>query len=231
MDQTDATPGQSLRAVAAMGWLFVVGSACFAVGVPLSLWDTTDPVVAALVFFVGSVFFTAASSVQMRLARDTRPELSRPPSLGARVAHLLAIRTPEWTSSWVQWIGTLFFNVTTLRSVVDVSGAATVSAQLVWFPDAVGSVLFLVSSAIALRPEVRAHRHGHARDRSWLIAAVNMLGSVFFGLSAVGAYTVPSTDELLKTTWANGGTLLGALCFLVGAWLVIPRRTARSVSQ
>jgi formate/nitrite transporter FocA (FNT family) len=75
-------------------------------------------------------------------------------------------------------------------------------------------------------PEVRRHRHGHARNRSWTISALNMLGSIFFGISAVGAYVVPDTDELLNAQWSNGGTFLGALCFLVGAWLVIPRGSA-----
>jgi drug/metabolite transporter (DMT)-like permease len=93
----------------------------------------------------------------------------------------------------------------------------------VWAPDAIGSVLFLVASGIALAPQVRARRHGHARDRSWAIAALNMLGSVFFGLSAIGAYTLPSTDQLLSVSWSNWGTFLGAICFLWGAVLLLPR--------
>jgi formate/nitrite transporter FocA (FNT family) len=97
---------------------------------------------------------------------------------------------------------------------------------VIWRPDAVGSILFLVSSAIALSPEVRAHRHSHVRDRSWTIAVLNMLGSIFFGVSAVGAYVVPDTQELLNSAWSNSGTLLGALCFLVGALLVLPRSAA-----
>jgi hypothetical protein len=51
-----------------MGWLFVIGSACFAVGVPLSLNTSLSPSVGAMVFFVGSIFFTSASSIQMKLA-------------------------------------------------------------------------------------------------------------------------------------------------------------------
>jgi hypothetical protein len=75
-------------------------------------------------------------------------------------------------------------------------------------------------------PDVRRHRHGHARDRSWAISTLNMVGSIFFGFSAIGAYVVPATNDLLNARWSNGGTLLGAICFLVGAWLVIPRRGA-----
>ena len=211
-------PTPSLRATAWMGWLFVIGSLCFAVGVPVSLNSQWSPVVAAVTFFVGSIFFTSAASVQMRLAWRAGEQEE-----GATVSEALLSRNPAWTSSWVQWIGTLAFNVTTFWGVVEASGTEAVANQVIWRPDAVGSILFLVSSAIALSPEVRRHRHGHARDRSWTISTLNMVGSIFFGISAVGAYVVPSTDELLNAAWSNGGTFLGALCFLVGAWLVIPR--------
>jgi hypothetical protein len=208
----------SLRATTWMGWLFVVGSVCFAVGVPLSMSTAWSPVGGAATLFVGPIFFTSASSIQMGLGWRAGEG-----GEDATIAEALLSRNPAWTSSWVQWIGTLAFNVTTFWGVVEASGAEALSSQVIWRPDAVGSILFLVSSAIALMPEVRRHRHGHARDRSWTISALNMLGSVFFGISALGAYVVPATDELLNARWSNGGTFLGALCFLVGAWLVIPR--------
>lgn len=202
-----------------MGWLFVIGSACFVLGVPMSLNTSWSPTGSAVTFFVGALFFTTASSVQLKLAWRSG---SGAESLSAWRA--LVSGAPAWTSSWIQWIGTLFFIVTTLASLVDASGSESVSNQVIWRPDAAGSVLFLVSSAIALMPDVRRHRHGHARNRSWTISSLNMVGSIFFGISAIGAYVVPTSNELLDASWANGGTLLGALCFLVGAWLVIPRQ-------
>jgi hypothetical protein len=204
-----------------MGWLFVVGSVCFAVGVPLSLTSSLSPLVAGLVFFVGSIFFTSASTIQMKLAWRAGDD-----ARSWTVPQALFSRHPAWTSAWIQWIGTLAFNVTTFWGAVEASGNEAVANQVIWRPDAVGSVLFLVSSAIALMPDVRRHRHGHARDRSWTISTLNMVGSIFFGFSAIGAYVVPATNDLLNARWTNGGTLLGALCFLVGAWLVIPRRGA-----
>lgn len=213
-------PSPSRRATAWMGWLFVVGSACFVAGVPMALNTSWAPTVSAATFFIGALFFTAASSIQLKLAwRSGRG--------GDSLSTLQALlsRAPAWTSSWIQWIGTLFFIVTTLAALIDFVGVKAVSNQVIWRPDAVGSALFLVSSAIALMPDVRRHRHGHARDRSWSISALNMVGSVFFGVSAVGAYVVPVSNEELNAAWANGGTLLGAVCFLVGAWLLIPRRS------
>ena len=47
-----------------------------------------------------------------------------------------------------------------------------------------------------------------------------MLGSVAFGVSAVAARYLPSTDEPANLALVNLGTFLGAVCFLVGAVLL-----------
>ena len=204
---------------------FIVGSFLFAIGVPLSMATDLSPTVAGWVFFVGSVFFTAAATLQLITSRE--PYETAEASTQRRVVMGLALRARDldWSASAIQWIGTLAFNVTTLRGALVAAGSNDASAELVWRPDAIGSVLFLVSSAVAFLPEVRKRRHDHVRDRSWTIAALNLLGSVFFGLSAVGAYTIPASNELLNARWSNGGTFLGAVCFLVGAALLLPRRS------
>jgi hypothetical protein len=217
---TAASPVPRLLRPTAIG--FALGSLAFAVGVPLSLDTALNPAVAEWTFFVGSVLFTTAATMQLVMSAAELPELELVAE--HRWARLARPRTTDWTASAIQLVGTLEFNVTTLRAALDTAGTGSATAQMVWRPDAIGSFLFLVSSAIALAPEVRRRRHGHARDRSWVIAALNMLGSVFFGLSAIGAYVSPTTQDLLSVRWSNGGTLLGALCFLAGALLLIPRR-------
>ena len=57
------------------------------------------------------------------------------------------------------------------------------------------------------------------KARSWRCTWLNMAGSVFFGLSAIGAYVIPSTSDFVSLFWANAGTFLGAICFLVAALL------------
>ena len=49
-----------------------------------------------------------------------------------------------------------------------------------------------------------------------------MVGSVLFMASALASYVLPSTDEVLSTRVAVAGTLLGAVCFLIGAALMFP---------
>ena len=55
------------------------------------------------------------------------------------------------------------------------------------------------------------------RSLSWLITALNLLGSIAFGASAVASYVVPASDQPRNVTLMNLGTFVGALAFLVGA--------------
>lgn len=199
---------------------FAVGSALFMLGVPLSLATTLPLAVSAWTYFAGSLFFTSAATLQSLDAwrPPGEPAHDRLGWTGADRANLLA--------AVVQWVGTVEFNVTTVRAALDAADRADYTAQLVWAPDAIGSVLFLVASAVALAPEVRRRRHRHVRDRSWAIAAVNMLGSILFGVSAIAAWTDPTSGSPLSLWWSNAGTFLGAGCFLVGAVLMLPHRRA-----
>jgi hypothetical protein len=93
---------------------------------------------------------------------------------------------------------------------------------LVWSPDVFGSIAFLVASWLAFA-EVRANWHGHPdRGREWWITVLNLVGSIAFGFSAIGAYVVPDTGSYLNAVWDNGGTLIGAVCFFAGAYLLWP---------
>ena len=51
----------------------------------------------------------------------------------------------------------------------------------------------------------------------WWQPAVNLLGCVFFGISAVAGYVVPSSGSMLDLAAANWNTSLGAACFLACA--------------
>lgn len=89
-------------------------------------------------------------------------------------------------------------------------------------PDLAGWVLFPVSSYFAC--VAVAHRFWSRRPGrwDWWIAWLNMTGSVFFMASAIGSYVLRSTGAMLNVQWANLGTFLGAVCFLLGAALMLP---------
>ena len=64
------------------------------------------------------------------------------------------------------------------------------------------------------------------RSISWRIAALNLAGSVAFGVSAVASKIVPTTGEPRNIMLVNLGTAVGGLCFLAGALFLLPERTA-----
>jgi hypothetical protein len=171
-----------------IGLLFAAGSLCFAAGPFPGFVHAVGASADAAVFFVGSIFFTGAALLQLHLQPGR--------------------------ATWIQFAGTLFFNVSTFRAL-----GASDEAKLIWRPDAFGSVCFLAASWIAWRD---------GRDR---IAVLNLVGSVFFGISAVAGYIVPSTGDELDLAAANITTVLGALCFLAGALLLSPRGGESDVAR
>ena len=199
--------------------LFMIGSACFALGALPGYVQLVGVGADGVTFFVGSVFFTSAAFLQYLEVVGTAPG----PGVETRAFRLLSWepRRIDWLATTVQLVGTLFFNVTTYRGMIE-SLDAEPSTLLAWRPDALGSICFLVASWLAYAEAGNRWLSWRPRDLGWTIAALNLLGSVFFGLSAVGAYVVPETGELLDVTLANAGTFLGAICFLLGAALLLP---------
>jgi hypothetical protein len=57
------------------------------------------------------------------------------------------------------------------------------------------------------------------------------VGSVAFGASAVAAYVNPVTGQVRNVERANLSTLVGAVCFFIGAVLLLPERTEEANGQ
>ena len=192
-----------------IAWGFAVGSACFFVGPFPGFLQLVGPGVVGVVFFVGSVFFTLAAGLELREGTVRR---------GRRWG-----RDPSWWSAAVQFAGTLLFNISTFDAMQD-SLTTQQENRLVWAPDLFGSACFLVSGALAYGATTGWRVRPECRDRAWATAAVNMLGCVLFGISAVASYIVPSSGSMLDLAASNWCTSLGALCFLIGAVLSLPGR-------
>ncbi len=176
-------------------WLFAAGSTFFAVACAPRFPVLAGAGAANLLCFIGSWFFTTAGWMQLKLS-------------GKAVE-------AEWYSAAVQFAGTVLFNVSTGAALLMQSTGWR--RHLVWTPDAVGSLAFLISGVLAVAAlTVDAAR----RDR--LTAWLNMAGCLAFGVSAVGAFIRRS--GVTEDAWlANLGTFIGALCFLVAALLGLPR--------
>jgi urea transporter len=126
--------------------------------------------------------------------------------------------------------GTVLFNINTMDAALTIGARPEVVDTEVWVPDIVGSFAFLVSSAVAIVPEVRTRRHSHAVDTSRRIAFLNLTGSVLFSASAVCALVLRSGTDV-SLAWADMGTFCGALCFLVAAWLFGGPPRSRTVAH
>jgi len=199
--------------------LFIIGSSLFGLGAMPYYSEAVGLRATALTFFIGSVFFSAAAFLQYRATVDDLPMARR----RARRFWVWAPRDLAWLACAVQLAGTLWFNWSTGNALRSNLGA-TAADERVWRPDVLGSVAFLVASGLAWIDAAHGGG-GRARTREWWIGAANMLGSIAFGVSAVAAYVVPASGDVRNAEVSNLGTLLGAICFLIGAILLLPSPT------
>jgi hypothetical protein len=179
---------------------FAIGAICFFVGPFPGFVQLVGQGADGVVFFVGSVFFTLAAGLELR---EATLRLGRWAS------------NPSWWSAAIQFAGTLLFNFNTFAAMQD-GLSAQQENRLVFAPDLFGSACFLVSGVLAYRV---------ASGPEASMAAVNLAGCVFFGISAVASYVVPSTGSVLDLAAVNWCTALGALCFFIGALMLIPRKS------
>ena len=200
--------------------LFALGSACFLVAPFPGFVQHFGSGVDGMVYFVGSLFFTAAATLQCVATFNSDREL---PAGGRRPFRLVAFqpRRRAWWGSVVQLAGTVWFNINTYRAMTT-GFDNTEYDRLVWTPDTLGCICFLIASYLAYVDVTggltRWPRH---RTRAWRISAANLVGSVAFGISAIASFVVPATGSVLDLAAANVFIGLGALCFLVGSLLML----------
>ena len=208
-----------------MGASFALGATCFLLGPVTAYTKLVGGYADQLTFLIGSVLFTMGGVVQCWLASHERGSS--------------AVGRATWRTAWVQSIGTLFFNFMTFEAL-DVAASSPRYDVIVWQPNALGSVCFLISGAIFY---LSSPRRGWLPERGhlgWWEPSVNLLGCVFFGVSALTGLVVSSAGAMLSASAANWTTSLGAACFLgcgvaalsLGQTLKAPRlRRLRAVAR
>jgi hypothetical protein len=194
-----------------MAWAFAVGSACFLIGPFPGYESLVGAAATAVTFFVGSLFFTAGGALQTWLSATDRR--------GGPVGRA------NWWAAVIQSAGTLYFNISTFHSMWTVLSNPHYD-RLVWRPDAFGSVCFLVSGIIAYRASARRGWLPATGTPGWWQPAVNLLGCVFFGISAIAGFVLPASSSMVDQAAANWNTSAGAACFLACAVAALYRREA-----
>jgi hypothetical protein len=202
-----------------MALLFSLGSTMFLVPALAAL--ATSATWIAVTFFCGSIFFTSAALLQLITAAELphrfRPRGHRRP-LRPR-AWLPA--TVDWLGAAIQFSGTVMFNISTFAAM----NAALTTHQAnvrAWAPNVIGSGCFLLSSLLAFANAEHRWLSWRPADLDWWIAALNLLGSLAFGVSALASFVSPATGLAVRGDLANLGTALGALGFLIAAVLLVP---------
>jgi hypothetical protein len=206
-----------LNTIAAVA--FTIGGTLFALGAAYAL-TSSSPTAGISIYFAGGLFFNTggyASLLQAVNAPRRRAGSDTLEPVPWRWWSYEPMRI-DWLGTFLLFAGTLVFGVNLLDSFIQ-GLTAQQANRLVWAPDIIGCVLFLVSGQLALaevshgRPRLRLH------DIGWWIVAVNQLGSVLFMIAALADFTVPGTGDLVSAAVADWGTLTGALCFAVGGVL------------
>ena len=211
---------------AMIAWLFVVGSSLFILGSVPAYANAVGPTADGITYFIGSIFFTSASFSQLLQAQTPAmtnvdidsQHIRAPVRLWAWLPH-----DRNWLAAITQFPGTLYFNISTLAALIQ---NLTVKQQdrRIWRPDFFGSTLFLIASVFGILALGRFFSF-QPRSFPWHIAWLNMIGSILFMFSALASYVLPTTGEFVNSYFSVAGTLLGAVCFLLGAILMLPAWT------
>ncbi len=208
--------------------LFIVGSAHFLVAALAGNWPEAFPPplrearVVNWIFFIGSIFFTAAAYLQWLEAINGDVAHAFEPGQPRRFRWFgWQPRNLGYLAAAFQLVGTVLFNVNTADAML--AGLDWEREDiLVWTPNMLGSVCFLVSSYIAFA-EVSCGAFSFApRSISWWIAVINLLASVAFQVSALYSVATRSPSAAGDVFATNSWTAAGAAGFLLGAYLMIP---------
>ncbi|MGN6663728.1 MAG: hypothetical protein ACTHK6_05930 [Solirubrobacterales bacterium] len=215
--RADAATARRLVRINAVGaTAFVAGGSLFALGALLAQAGVGSPRLPAVVFLVGGVFFTTGGyATVMQVANAPRGAAAD----GAVRAGRWRWGSTEpgrldWASAVALFVGTLYFGASLLAALI---GDLTIAQlhRLVWSPEVVGCVLFLLSGHLALTEMHRDRPPGRRADLGWWIAVVNQVGSALFMAAAIAAFVRPSTGDELAVGIANWSTFAGAACFAI----------------
>ena len=207
-----------LNAIASVA--FVIGGGLFAAGAAVAQFGSGDATECALIYFAGGLFFNTGGYVSLLQVINAPRHAGGEGRLITRPWQWWSYEPMrvDWLSAFVLFAGTLVFAVNLLNSFLTGLSVQQVN-RLIWVPDVVGCVLFLISGHLGFVEICHGRPCIRRRSLGWWVVAVNQLGSVLFMVSALAAFTRPATGSPVNADIANWGTLTGALCFSLGGVL------------
>ncbi|MCP3941747.1 MAG: hypothetical protein GY710_09740 [Desulfobacteraceae bacterium] len=212
-----------------IAFLFMAGSLCFVFGSVLILVGYTNLFITNTIFFGGSIFFTSASYLQYNQSINALTAVGP----GAQTHKRIWVAwQPSRLDFWVtfsQFLGTVMFNFNTFDAFL---GLGWLGQDLViWVPDMAGSILFQISGTLAVFEICHRWWCWQRRSISWVITMINFVGCVAFFCSAVFAFVWPSLIFKNLVVFTTIFTLIGAICFFVGAYLMWPEMSVEATEN
>jgi len=208
-DRATARRLRLLNAVAATA--FAIGGSLFVAGAALAQGDIGGPRLSAAVYLLGGVFFTSGGYASVLQVINAPRAIPADGTLRAGPWRWIALEPGrlDWSSAFALFVGTSLLDAL----IGDLSPAQ--ADRLVWSPEFVGCLLFLLSGHLALTEMHRDRPRGRRTDLGWWIVVVNQLGSALFLVAAIAAFVRPASGDEVAVGVANWGTMSGALCFAI----------------
>ena len=196
------------------GASFFLGGALFTLGALLSQYDGAALLTIDWTFLIGGFWFSAGAYVALVQELNSPRKIGDDGTLVARQWRWWAYEPyrPGWLAAFILFCGTLAFAI----SLVDtfLSGLSTGQVdRLIWSPEMVGCILFLLSGHIGILEVCHGRFRLMTSSLGWWIVIVNQIGSWLFLLSGFAAFVRPATGEVISVGLINWGTALGAACF------------------
>ncbi|MFN3148756.1 hypothetical protein [Bremerella sp.] len=211
-----------------IGVLFAVGALFFCGASTLCLLNVALPQ-ANVIYFLGSIPFTIAAYLQLYQAANSEPLPSISDALVGRQVYVgWKPHDIGWLSCGSQFVGTILFNFNTFDAMLP-SLTWLQQDVLVWIPNFIGSVLFLVSGYLAFIEVGHAYWTWKPKDLSWVVTFTNLLGCSGFMISAVLSLSLPGQLAPLRLAISVAFTLQGAICFFGGAILMLLEASRDSI--
>ncbi|WP_170178378.1 hypothetical protein [Flammeovirga pectinis] len=193
-----------------MSVLFMIGASLF-MGASIGfLLPNPNSSQLNITYFVGSIPFTSAAFLQLLDASNQKGQswqllVYRPQNTGYKAA-------------LSQWLGTILFNLNTFDATFNLTWQQ--SDFLVWTPNMIGSIFFMISAIYLLKDINFAF---DSKNNEFNSVWVNFLGCLTFLLSAFTSIYLPTAFPIWVVDFALINTLLGAFCFFLASALTLTR--------
>jgi hypothetical protein len=196
------------------GISFFIGGALFTIGAIFSQTDAVSTATINWTFLVGGFFFSTGAYAALVQDLNSPHGIDSDGRLTEKRWRWWAYEPhrPGWLAAFVLFCGTLAFAISLIDAFIQTLDRAQID-HLIWAPEIVGCVLFLVSGHIGIIEVCHGRFRFLPRSLGWWIVVVNQIGSWLFFASGLAAYVRPLTGEVVSVAVINWGTGLGAACF------------------